>query len=227
MKEITPKNSRYIPFTQQPSCCVPACISMIMYKRGIPLIPQEELGYYLGLVVSKENEHFFYKLRAGKRPVSGYGTQIYKDEYNPNNVFPKLGIPLEMIFHPIDEFKDVKELENFISQQIKKDADMLICFDHGELKGSHEQGGHVCVIDRIFLKNGEIRLIDPQRNQPKWRTVKAEDLYKAMKFHGSDKMSGVWEFEFAQEFADKELVARGVKKVLDEYGEVIKKLGEN
>lgn len=194
MNEITPKNSRYIPMTQQPSCCVPTCLSIIMYKRGIPLLSQEELGYHLGLVVSEENKHLFYNPRTIERPVSGYGTQIYKEEYHPNTVFPKLGIPLEMKFYPIDDFEDEKELESFISKKIDGDADLLVCFDHGELKGDHKQGGHVCVVDRIFSESGEIRLIDPQRNQPKWRMVEAKDLYEAMKLHTKEKMAGIWEF---------------------------------
>ena len=194
MNEITPQDSRYIPMTQQPSCCVPTCLSMIMYKRGIPLIAQEELGYHLGLVISEENKHLFYNPRTGERPISSYGTQIYKEEFHPNNVFPQLGIPLEMIYHSVDEFKDENELESFILKKIEQDADLLVCFDHGELNNDHEQRGHVCVVDQIFSESGEIRLIDPQRNQPKWRMVKLKNLFDAMKFHGKEKMGGIWEF---------------------------------
>lgn len=59
MKNIIPKDTRYIPFTQQKSCCVPTSISIIMYKRNIPLIPQEVLGYYLGLIVDPEFKNLF------------------------------------------------------------------------------------------------------------------------------------------------------------------------
>ncbi len=52
--EIVPKDSRYIPFSQQPYCCVPTSIQMVMYRHNIPLVPAEELGYHLGLTVPKD-----------------------------------------------------------------------------------------------------------------------------------------------------------------------------
>jgi hypothetical protein len=41
-KEIIPKNSRYIPLTQQKWCCVPMCIQMVILKHGMPLISAEK-----------------------------------------------------------------------------------------------------------------------------------------------------------------------------------------
>src|SRR5882757_10032718 len=95
--EVSPKDSRYIPFTQQESCCVPTSIQMIMYRNGIPLIPAEELGYHLGLVVHTDDGPLFYDARtADTPPVSGgFGTQIRHPEHEPNTVFRKLGIPLQ------------------------------------------------------------------------------------------------------------------------------------
>lgn len=193
MKEIIPKDSRYIPIVQQKSCCVPASISMIMYKHEIPLISQELFGYHLGLMVAPENRKLFWNPRTGKRPLSGYGTQIYRKEFSLNIVFKKLKIPLRMIFHPISKFSD-KEFKNFIIEAAKKNKDVLACFDHGKLSGDNIQGGHVCVIDRMDIKHDTIRLIDPQNTQPKWRIVKISKLLKAMRFHGDEKSGGLWEF---------------------------------
>lgn len=195
MNEIIPKDSRYIPMTQQRWCCVPACISMIMYRHGIALVSQEELGWYLGLTVPEEDRDLFYNPRTGERPASGFGTQISKDEYHPNNVFIKLGIPLAMIFYPIDKFKNKKEFMNFISDKIDDDADLVASFSNAEFSNRHIHGGHVCVVDRIFLDDETIRLIDPERSEPKWRTVKISKLFEAMRKHGSKNMGGIWEFE--------------------------------
>ncbi len=192
MTEITPKDSRYVPFTQQSSCCVPTCLSIIMYKRGIALIPLEELGYHLGLVVSDERELLFWNPRTGERPPTGYGTQIYREEFDINRALKKLNIPLRMIFHPVDDFNSEGDLRDFLSQKIKEDKDLMVCFDHGELKGDHKQGGHVCVFDRVM--DQEIRLIDPGYDQPKWRIVKISLLLKAMRKHTASGVAGVWEF---------------------------------
>jgi hypothetical protein len=194
MKNIIPKDSRYVPFVQLKSCCVPACISMVMYKHNIPLLPQELLGYYLGLTVSQENKKLYWNPRTGKRPPSNYGTQIYLKKYHPNTVFPRLKIPLKMVFYPISSFTTEKNLIKFVTEAVQKDKDILACFDHGKLSGDNIQGGHVCVVDRIDTKKGLIRLIDPQQTQPKWRIVKIKALIKAMEFHGDDKSAGFWEF---------------------------------
>lgn len=179
---------------QQKSCCTVASISVIMYKHGISLIPQELLGYYLGLVIPVKNKKLYWNPRAGKRYPSGYGTQISLKKYHPNTVFPKLKIPLKTIYHPISNFNTEKNFKDFIIEKVKKDKDILVCFDHGKLKGDNIQGGHVCVVDRIYPSKGLIRLIDPSSNQPKWRMVKISLLKKATEFHGDDKAGGFWEF---------------------------------
>lgn len=192
-KEITPSNSRYIPMTQQPLCCVPTCISMIMYKHGIPLIPLEELGYHLGLVVSDGRAPLFWNPRRGERPPTGYGTQIYKKEFDINTAFKNLDIPLQMIFHPIGDFNDEETMIDFLSKKIEEDKDVAVCFDHGELRGDHKQGGHVCLVDEV--KNDKIRLVDPSWEQPKWRVVEANKLFDAIKKHTASGAAGAWEFK--------------------------------
>ena len=193
MKEIVPKDSRYIPFVQQKSCCVPACILMIMYRNGISLMSQELLGYHLGLTIRKESSKLFWNPRTGKRPSAGWGTQIYKNQYHPNTVFAKLKIPLKMIYHSIDSFTD-KSFRDFLVESMKKDKDMIVCFDHGNLTGTNKRGGHVCLFDRVCLDKNEVRIIDPSSNWPKWRIVKLNRLKKAMELHGGKRSGGFWEF---------------------------------
>lgn len=192
MKDIIPKDSRYIPMTQQKSCCVPTAISIVMYKRGIPLVPQELLGYHLGLIVDKIDKELFWNSRTGKRPLAGYGTQIGLAKYGPDVAFEKLGIPLRMAVRSIDEFKTQKYFINYISECIKADKDILACFNHGILSGNDKKGGHVCVVDKIYTSRGVVRLIDPSPNKPKWREVKISLLKSAMEGHPSGG-GGFWE----------------------------------
>lgn len=195
MKTIIPKDSRYIPFTQQKSCCVPTSISMVMYKLGIPLVPQELLGYYLGLIVSKENKKLFWNVRTGKKPKSGYGTRIFESKkYNPNQAFTKLNIPLKMIIHHISKYKTTGDFVSFVEGCVSKNRNILVCFDHGVLDNNKENNGHVCVIDRIYRSKNKIRLIDPSSNQPKWKEVKINKLKKAMELHPSGN-GGFWELK--------------------------------
>lgn len=198
MKNIIPKDSRYLPIVQQKSCCVPACISMIMYKHKIPLIPQELLGYHLGLVVARENKRLFWHPRSGRRPPGGFGTQMARNRYEPNRVFRKLKIPLKAVFHSIHDFDDAK-FKLFLGRTERQDKDVLVCFDHNILNGSREKvhQGHLCVVDRVYLSKNQIRLIDPSPNRPKWRIVRIDQLIRAMRKHWI-KSGGFWEFEVVE-----------------------------
>lgn len=183
MKTITPKDTRYVPLTQQPSCCVPTSISIVMNKLAIPLIPIELLGYHLGLIISDKNKNLFWNPKTGKRPGAGFGTQIYKKQYDANLAFKKLGIPLHATNHPIGKFQTKKELTTFISGKVKADADLIVLLNSDVLNGTKNNNGHACVIDRIYPAKNVIRLIDPLPDQAKWREIKIDTFVRAMKLH--------------------------------------------
>lgn len=192
---VTPQNFRYIPFTQQPACCVPTCIQMVMYRHNIPLVPVEKIGYELGLTVHPDRAHLFYNVRISeKRPAAGYGTRIYDPEYEPNKAFDRLNIPLKFKIQSITEFNSADSLLNAIQKAEKSDVDLLLCFHHGTLIDDPEKDyGHVCVFDRVI--DGKIRIIDPSPDQPKWRTVNVKKMYTAMVKHGEKRSAGLWEFK--------------------------------
>lgn len=194
-KAVVPSDSRYIPFTQQRSCCVPTCIQMVMYRHNIHLIPSEELGYYLGLVVSPERASLFYNVRTSdNKPSAGYGTQIYNPEFEPSKVFKKLGIPLTLTIKPINKFNSKEEIINYLKNAESSDEDILLCFNHGALTDDlSSDWGHVCVFDRIV--GDMIRMVDPSPDSPKWRLVSIEKMFTAMKEHGEKKSRGFWEIE--------------------------------
>jgi hypothetical protein len=194
MADVIPKDSCYFPLVQQKYCCVPACILMIMQRHGLKLVSQEELGYHLGLIIPKEDSYLFWNARTGERPRAGYGTQIYKKEFHPNTVFPKLDIPLKMTYKPIDDVSDLRDFKNYL-MTITGDKDVVVCFDYGTLFNTDYHLGHVCIVDKVDVNNNKIRLIDPSRNQSKWRIVNIEKLKLAMERHGVEKSGGFWEFE--------------------------------
>ena len=183
MKNIIPKDTRYVPFTQQNYCCVPACISIVMYRLGIPLVPQELLGYYLGLIVSKEERKLYWNPRTGKRPPTGYGVWFVKGKYEPKLAFKKLKIPLSMTNYPIKDFKTKKEIISFISSKIKKDIDLIVYLGSDGLNNTNNKNGHACVIDKIYPAKNIIRLIDPSSKQAKWREFKIDKFIKAINMH--------------------------------------------
>lgn len=192
MRQVVPADSRYIPFTQQKSCCVPTCLLMIMYRHGLPLLPAEKLGYHLGLVVPPDREELFYHARvAAKMPKAGYGTRIYLPRYEPNKVFRQLGIPLSFKIYPISLYKSLNKAMIFLLEAEKADQDIVLCFNHGALVDDPTlDWGHVCLFDRFI--NDRVRIVDPSNDQPKWRLVSLKKLYFAMRKHGEEKAGGFW-----------------------------------
>lgn len=169
-----------------------------MYRNDIPLIPAELIGYHLGLVVPESERQYFWQGRTGEIPKAGWGTQIYKPEYSPNVAFKKLGIPLRMNMRFISTFPDVASLIKYLESVQKDDLDVLTCFDYGVLHDTDYHGGHVCVVDKVFLDENKVRVIDTEYQSPKWRMVDISKLYEAMKEHGDDKSGGMWELKVAR-----------------------------
>lgn len=192
-----PNNSRYVPFTQQHSCCVPTSIQMIMYRNDISLVPAEELGYHMGLTVAPENQHLFYDVRSSETPPSeaGYGTQIFEPEYNPNKTFERFGIPLKFHLLPASEIANEEQLLKLLTDIEEEDGDALLCFNHGVIKGEFKPyTGHVVVFDRVV--DGEVQIVDASPSQPKWRKVKTGLLFEAIRRH-ADNSGGIWYFDRA------------------------------
>lgn len=188
-----PYDSRYIPFTQQPSCCVPTCIQMVMYRHGLPLHSTEEIGYHLGLVVSPDRSNLFCNARTiDEAPPAGYGIQMHLPEYEPNAAFARMGIPLHFAVEPIKSFSSASELLERLRAHENDDYDVLVAFNLGALleDASLEEAHHACVFDRIV--DGRVRLIDPSFYAPKWRIFDAEQLFVAMQKHVSSDWGGIW-----------------------------------
>lgn len=176
----------YKSIKQKPYCCVPACISMILDRRKIKHGSQEEIGYELGLIVSKEKAHLFTEARTGKKPVAGYGTQVNKKKYSVNNYFSKNKIKLKEAYYPSEKIKDIKK---FIVENIRNNNDLIVCFNNKKLYGE-EDFGHVSLIQNI--NNNSITLIDPENNVPNKRKVNLQKLVDAMKYHGRKNRGGFW-----------------------------------
>ena len=148
-KDVVPKDSRYVPLTQQPYCCVPTSIQMVMLRHGLPLVPAELMAHHLDVIVSPHRKWLYYNLRSQKqRPSAGWGTRISEDK-TANKMFRKLKIPLRMEFRLIESFASAGELSQYLYESMRADADVLVCYDVQPLFNTENSSGHVCVFDRI------------------------------------------------------------------------------
>ncbi len=179
-------NPPYVPIVQERFCCVPACVFMILRRRRISDPSQEEIGWGLGLTVPKESAALFSKVRTGKKPKAGWGTQIQAKQYSLGNYFRKNKIPLDsQYFFP----KSEKDMESFATNQLERGNDLLVLFNYKKLYGGVD-AGHASLIQGI--SNGKVTLIDPERNVPKKRIVPLKQLWKSIQRHGKGKGGGFW-----------------------------------
>lgn len=154
-----------------------------MYKLGIPLIPIEQLGYHLGLIVDKEHKNLFWNARTGKKPGAGYGTQINTKRYEINSIFKKLKIPIKVFTRTLDDFTNKKELVSYVAGCVSQNRDLIVFLNSDVLNGTKNNNGHACVIDRIYPQKNIVRLIDPLPLWAKWREIGLAKFMRAIKMH--------------------------------------------
>jgi hypothetical protein len=174
----------YKPIKQEPYCCVPACVSMVLDRRGISHGSQGEIGHELGLMVPKEKAHLFPGARIAKR-ASDYGTHVGKKRYSINSFFSKHRIRLRESYYPTSK---IRELGVFIAENLKKGNDVIACFNNRKLYGTGHYG-HVSLIQAI--NRGVVTLVDPAKGIPGKRKVKLSKLKDAMEYHRKSR-GGLW-----------------------------------
>ena len=185
-QSVVPTDSRYIPFVQQPYCCGPACVQMILYKNGLPLLSQEEIGADLGLVVPSDQKDAFYKPDYRDTPAvaSGFGTRIQEPEYGLDKLIEKHDWRFKLSLELASSFSSQSGLINRLKNLVKEDDDTLICFqnDHGT--------GHICVVD--IVDEAIVRVMDPSQHYPKWRRMSHNEIFDRVTAHGDANFGGLW-----------------------------------
>jgi len=189
MKSVKVKPD-YVPLTQQEYCCFATCVQMILLRRKMKMFSQEEIGWHLYLVVPKGKKKLFEKVRAGKKPKTGYGTQASKKGCSLNGFFKKKKISLKCERFKVSEVKNPAEL---IVKNLRKGNDIAVDYHN---KGINPQGkafGHACIVSEIILgKKPEVILIDPNFKNKKFDKIDLGKLCKAMasKYDGCER--GFW-----------------------------------
>lgn len=176
MHEWVVPDSRYVPMVQQEFCAAPACISMAMLRRGIPLVPQELIAYKLGLTLSREHvesARFFNPRVADDQLIDRPTILPHEPEYHPGAALASLHIPLRFQFVSVSAmtpallFNFLLEVTGQTTGHTNEDADpdILFCFSPlavwpakpagGQSPGVHRPDAmlpsspHLCLLDQI------------------------------------------------------------------------------
>jgi hypothetical protein len=180
---ITPK---YNIKPEKEYCCVPAVLQMIQERMGLKFISQDEIGCQLGLIVPKEKAHLFSKVRTGRKPKTGWGTQTSKKQYSVNNYFITNNIPLKLTLYNIEAIDNVSD---FIIQNIMNGNDIIIRYNSQLLWGNGNTD-HVSLIQEI--ENDELTIIDPAIGVPKNRTIRLSRLIRVLKSDEASSQCSFW-----------------------------------
>lgn len=188
----------YTLIKQKKRCCVPACMYMILERRGLPSFDQEAIGKHIGLVVSKEiaEEEGFKDVEiAEEMPPGGYGTRTNEEEYSLDAFFSKENLPLKSDYYTLDDIEDVP---SFIGDNLKDGNDIIVCFRvrhlyHDIDKEEVGDAGHITLISEI--EDDKVTLADT--HFPEYRMVALEKLMEAIDYHRTDDiydtpLGGFW-----------------------------------
>ena len=181
------RNMKYYHISQKPYCCVPACVQMILNRRKLPLIDQAEIAYDLGVVLPPEDRHSLPRSHKGRRPKAGWGTRINLKKYCLAVFFKRRGYFLKETFYSAKKFRTEKQFKEFLSDNVSKGNDLLVCFNYPFLHRLKGKWGHASLIEK--LEKEYAILCDPQQKYKKTRKVLMNDLLLALKNHNH---GGIW-----------------------------------
>lgn len=193
-KKPAPRNPKnYTPVLQQPYCCVPASLQMILARHGYQDYTQETLGNRLGLVVPLRLKHVFKNVAATEKPPThGWGTHINLKKYSLQALFKKEQLPFRATFKLSDRFKNAAALKKTLVT-LARDAqkDTLLCVQSGALQGfPMPDSGHVILLTAADREN--IYYLDPAIPEEGVQQTTYEQMLYAMRLRGPENYGGVW-----------------------------------
>ena len=179
---------RYDPIVEKPYGCVPAVLQMILARRGLPCMSQDEIGWELGLLVPPGLKSAFAKVRTGPMPPAGYGTQILKPEFSIENYFNRNHLPLSI--QRVSP-SSLDALISAIETALDRDNDVVLCFNSRRLFGDGDSE-HVAIIEAFNKTSGQVTLVDPAIGAPKRRNAAVESVFATIQEHTVSPLGGIW-----------------------------------
>ena len=142
---------------QKKSLCGPACLQMVLFRRGEgELVDQEQLAYDAGLRIATGDEDK-YSLPFASLPTDDGRMGMILPDFDGEQVQTLLArYNLKSKAHPINSIDDV---ESFLTTNIQKDNELLANFwvdngrEHGHfvlVSGYNDNGKIVGIVDPLF-----------------------------------------------------------------------------
>lgn len=173
-------NHKYRPICQLPYCCVPATLQMILYRRGMDIMTQEEIGAELGLRMPMRMRELFTDERItwlSDDSLENFGTQIRKKGCGINDFFGRHDIPLKI--SKLFKMKSIRDIEEFLRENLNDENDIIVSYIAWlKSKGEYKYIGHFVLAESVDYKNKILMLCDPEI--PFWKKISFRDLLYQM-----------------------------------------------
>jgi len=176
-------NPSYRHLVQKPGLCGPCCLQMILLRRGLKWIDQEEIAYNLGMPVHiNDKDIYMYKMPTVDtyKKVGPYLREL--GEKKAQDFIKKFKLPLSINIRYISEIKDPQK---FISDNLKKGNDIITNFWFKPLGWGDY--GHFMLISEI--DGNRIKLCDSARNHKSYWWISIDKAVAGMskEFDGNER----------------------------------------
>jgi len=142
---------------------------------------QPDIAYDLGIILPPKDRSLMPKSRKSAKPKAGWGTRIDIKQYSINEFFKRRGYELREKYYSAKRFKSEEQLADFLRENLKKQNDLLICFNYPLLYKQKGSWGHASLVEAVQKRYVALR--DPSPKYKKALKVLLEDLIMAMYNH--------------------------------------------
>jgi len=161
---------------------------MILHRRELPVLSQEEIGKQLGLHVPIEDLRLLPHAFTDERASSGWGTRTQVEDFSLNSFFQRRDIPLVERYMDAESFPEKFTL--WLEEQIALDSDIVAYYSQQMAWAGPTDYGHASLIEAA--DHDAVTVIDPAYLAPKLRDISPERLLTAMWSHGTSNRGGLW-----------------------------------
>lgn len=151
---------RYRRESSLPLLCVPACINMVLTRRGYSSLPQTEIASQLGLVAPQRMSDIYPFAEISEDPCA-WGVRSATVEPRIRALLAEQAPALHHVFRRWQEVPASSQLE-FVAEHLASGNDVAVGFRASDIYTGAAPVGHVALIMEVDGLREEVRLMDPQ-----------------------------------------------------------------
>ncbi len=166
----------YKHLTQNPSCCWPTCIQMVLFRHWI-WVEQEQLAYDLWLVIEENNKDFFiFPFRIVPKGDINHWLKLYRFESEEIiSVLKDFWFQSRVIY-----YSDIWDFEKLIIENISKNNDIVINFKWEWIKNNLYTWWHFVLLSSYDSEKKVVTVCDPTSRAKNYWDVGKEELENAL-----------------------------------------------